>query len=152
MSPVNEIAIGKLLEEVMPVGNGAKTGIGDYRSGPHPVHQSDNLGSGVVPVQRRAAHIAVARTGEERDRSLDPARQPDRDTLTRANAARCQAGCEASGGLDQLRIGQPAMTVAHGEAVWCRPCMPRRNGVERFVAPIPGSRVRSQRLRVQQGQ
>ena len=70
-------------EDVVPVGIGAVAGLGDQRRGAHAVDQRDDLANRVVAMQRRAADIAVARTGEQRDRGLDPARQPHRDAIDR---------------------------------------------------------------------
>ena len=71
---VGEDVVGRL-------GIGAVAGLRDHRGGAHPVDQRDDLLDRVVAVQRRAADIAVARTGQQRDRGLDPARQPHRDAL-----------------------------------------------------------------------
>jgi len=50
--------------------------------------------NGVIAMQRRGADVAVAGAGEQRDRGLDPARQPYGDTITRAYAVAGEVRCE----------------------------------------------------------
>ena len=111
---------------VGPVGIGAVAGLRDQRGGAHPVDQRDDLVDRVVAVQRRAADIAVARAGQQRDRGLDPARQPYRDALAGPHAVARKTGREPVGGGDQRRVAQPAMPVADREGVGRLRALPRR--------------------------
>ncbi len=68
------------------LGVGAITGLGEERRRVGALKEADDLGDGVVLVQRRVADIAVARAGEENDYRLDPVGQPHRNALAALQA------------------------------------------------------------------
>ena len=95
----------------------------------------------MVAMQRRAAHVAVARASEHGDSDFDAALQPDGDALAGADAARRHLGGKAVGGIDQLAIGEAAELVAHGKRAGGAQRMFRRLHVDRAVAPMASSGV-----------
>ena len=88
----------------MAVGVGAVAKLRYQCRGAHLVNQRDDLVNRVIAMQRRAADVAVAGAGEQRDRGLDPARQPYGDTITRAYAVAGEVRCQPVRGSDQLGI------------------------------------------------
>ncbi len=80
--------VAKRRKDVAAIGIGAVARLGDQRRGAGAREQADDVADRVITVQRRAADIAGARAGEQRDHGLDAAGQPDGDALTRPHAAR----------------------------------------------------------------
>ncbi len=84
----------------MPAGIGAVTRLGDQPGGAHAVDQRQHFVDGMAAMERGATDIAIARAGDQRDRSLDPARQPHRDALPGSQALAREARGEPVGGAD----------------------------------------------------
>jgi hypothetical protein len=147
-----KVAVGEFGEDVVPAVIGAMAGLGDQRGGAHAVDQRHHFASGVAAVQGRAADIGVARAGDERDRGLDPARQPHRDALSRVEALSGEARGQPVSRLDQRPVGQAAVAVAHREGVGGLPRVARSGRVQRLLAPIPGRGIGGQIRRVEQCQ
>ncbi len=81
---------GRLGEDVAPRGVGAVAGLRHQRRALDAREQLQHFAGGVVLVQRRIAHIAVARAGKQDDDRLRPARQPHRDALAALDAGAVQ--------------------------------------------------------------
>jgi hypothetical protein len=84
-------------------------------------------------MQGRTANIAVAGASEQRDRGLDPARQPHGDAITGADVVAREMRRQPVRGSHQFRIVQPAMAVAHRECLRNSLRVPRGYMVDRLV-------------------
>jgi len=149
IDPAQEVAIRELCKQVIPVGVGAVAGLGDQHSGAHAVHQGNNFADRVVAMQRRAADIAIARAGEQRDGSLRAARQPHSNTLPGWDATAGEARGQPVSGLHQRGVGEPPMTVAQRKRIRCRPRLPGGETINRLVAPNTGGGIGSDHRWVQ---
>ncbi len=147
--PAQEVATRQLCEEVMPIGVGPVTRLGDQRGGAHPFDQPNDFADRMVAVQRRTADIAVARAGEQGNGGLYSARQPNRDALAWPDAAAGEVGGQPVGGIDQRGIGQPPITVAYRKGARRRPRLPSGEAIDRLVAPKTGGGIGRQPRRVQ---
>src|SRR5690348_11553887 len=102
----------ELGKDIAPVRIRPIAALPDEGGGARAAQELEDLGRGVVAMERRAAHVAVARAGEQRHHALDPARQPDRDALTGLEAARRKVRGERIGGIAQAGIIDAPEAVA----------------------------------------
>ncbi len=108
----------------------------DQRGRAGPLQQFDDLANRVVAMQRRAADRAVARAGEQRHHSLDPARQPHRDALARLDTAPRQIRRQRIGGVDKLAIGDAADAVPDGKGIRRALGVAFGQRIDRVAAPV----------------
>ncbi len=118
--------------------------------------QFDDLADRVVPVQRGAAHIAVAGAGEQSDDGLDAARQPDRDALAGDEPRPGEIRRQPVGRLDERAIADARREVAHRGLVRRRLRMAPGERVDGLVPPeaggvvlgeLGGAQIRQHRIR-----
>jgi hypothetical protein len=111
-----------------------------------------DFGDGVVAMQRRAAHIALARAGDERDRGLDRAGQPHRDAIAGAQSAAGEIAGERIGRHHQLAIAEPPAAVAQCRPRRCLGGVAAGERVDRVLPPEARAVMRVEPLLVEQAE
>src|SRR5712671_5637610 len=142
----------ELGEDIASVGVRAVAGLPDEGSGAGAPQQLEDLGARVVAMKRRAAHIAVARAGEQRDHAFHPARQPNRHALARPDAARREIRRQHVHDGGQRPIAEAPEAIAQGEFLRRATRVVAHERIDRVVAPVARGIVALDQLGAQQCQ
>jgi hypothetical protein len=148
---MQEVARAQCGKDVVTIGIGTVARLSNQCCGADAVDQRSDLADRMAAMQGRAADIAAARAGDQRDRCLDPARQPDGDAVTGADAVAGEMRPQPVGGRNQLGIVEPAVAVAYCESPRGRLRVPLSQMVDRLVAPKTGRGIGGNDRCLQQG-
>src|SRR5215470_5797836 len=139
-------------KDVMAVGIGTITALGDECRSAYAPQQLDNFTDCVVTVHRRAANGAAARACQKYDGTFGAVRQPDADALALLHAAPREVCRQCIGHANELAVRDAAKPLANRELVGSVLCMRAHERVDRIIAPKPGGIVAIDQLGAEQGE
>jgi hypothetical protein len=123
-------------KDVVVRGVGTIAGLGHKRRRSGALEQRDDVATCVIAMQRCVARITHARACEQRERGLDPARQPDRHPVARHQARVVQVLRDGVGPFERGPVGQPAVGVAQSEPVRLTARVLAKKHVEGLGTPV----------------
>ncbi len=139
-------------KDVEALAIGAVAGLREQGCTARAFEQRHHVGAGVVLVQRRVAHIAVARAGKHDDCAFDPVGQPDGHPVAAAHARAVQVGRQQVDLGQQRAPREAGAAVAQRKAIRPLQRVLRQQRIERVVAPVAGCVVRARSGWIVQGQ
>ncbi len=132
---LHEIQLARLRRDVVAARVRPIAGLHHQRRGAAALEQHDDLGDGVVLVQRRRADVAVARTGEQGDHAFGAGGQPHGDALPGAHARAMQVLGHRIDPRQQPGPGEAHAGIPQGEGVRPLRGVTREQRMERVAAP-----------------
>ena len=139
-------------EHVLPTRVRAMAALRKERSRMYAFQQLNDFRHSVILMQRRIAHVAVARAGEHDDYRLHPVGKPHRNALTPPQSRLVEVGCERVHPRTQLRPCQTVAAVAQRAGRPPLGCVPREQRVHRVLAPEARLVMPARSLRIVQSE